>query len=141
MKSLQEFINEAQSPKYTVNTINFDIVKYILSEKQKIGYKYLKKQYPDSEILHVRGKKLKQADIKNLSTDAQASIQNYLNDKTIKDNEIGLLVVLDNGDYKFLDTSEIERKTDIEYYEYSNHENGKETTQKIKVNLNGELIE
>ena len=141
MKSLQEFINESQSPKYTVNTINFDVVNYILSEKKKIGYKYLKKQYPNSEILHVRGKKLKQADIKHLSTDAQSSIQNFLNDKTIKDNEIGLLVVLNNGDYRFLDTSKIERKTDVEYYEYSNHENGKETTKNIKVNLNGDLIE
>ena len=141
MKSLQEFINESQSPKYTVNTINFDVVNYILSEKQKIGYKYLKKQYPNSEILHVRGKKLKQADIKHLSTDAQSSIQNFLNDKTIKDNEIGLLAVLNNGDYRFLDTSKIERKTDVEYYEYSNHENGKETTKNIKVNLNGDLIE
>ena len=140
MKSLQEFINEAQAPKYTVNKINFDIVKYILSEKQKIGYKYLKKEYPNSEILHVRGKKLEQNDINNLSTNAQASIQKFLNDKTIKNNEIGLLVVLDNGDYRFLDTSQIERKTDVEYYEFSNHENGNENTKTIKVNLNGELL-
>lgn len=140
MKTLKEYINEAQAPKYTVNVINFDIVKYILSEKQKIGYKYLKNTYPDNEILHVRGKKLDQNDINNLSANAQASIQNYLNDKTIKDNEIGLLVVLDDGDYRFLDTSEIERKKDVEYYEFSNHENGKETEQTIKVDLNGTII-
>ena len=140
MKSLYYYILEAQSPKYTVNIINFDIVKYILSEKQKIGYKYLKKEYPNNEILHVRGKKLKQADIQNLSSNAQLSIQNYLDDKTIKDNEIGLLVVLDNGAYNFLGTSEIERKNDVEYYEFSNHEHGKETTKTIKVDLNGVLV-
>ena len=140
MKTLKEYINEAQAPKYTVNPVNYDIVKYILSEKQKIGYKYLKNTYPDNEILHVRGKKLNQDDINNLSSNAQTSIQNYLTDKTIKDNEIGLLVVLDNGDYRFLDTSEMEGKKDIEYYEFSNHENGKETKQTIKVDLNGTII-
>lgn len=141
MKTLKDFILESQQPKYSVALVTFDTVKYILSDKQKICYKYLNKQYPNNEILHVRGKNLKQQDINVLSQAAKQSITNYLNDKTINDNEIGLLVVLNDGDYRFLDTSEIDKKKDIEYYEFSNHENGKETEQKIKVNLLGELID